>query len=267
LFRKIFVNTFQREEEELQLHAPSRGFDVKSFVILFWAALGLTIIKYYGEPLFFSEVLKNIGLESLGNSLHDWADAGTNSSLHHLGWWVGTMLFVYLLVPVLLIKLLFKEELSAYGLKWKDAFKDWWLYVLMLAVMIPLVVYFSSTKSFQSRYPFYNPAMNEKLWPDFWIWEIMYFAQFIGLEFFFRGFMTLGLRKRFGFYSIFIMTVPYCMIHYGKPMPETIGAIGAGLVLGTLAMKSRSIFMGVLIHYSVAITMDMCALWRKGFFH
>ncbi|MDQ3111056.1 MAG: CPBP family intramembrane metalloprotease, partial [Bacteroidota bacterium] len=77
---------------------------------------------------------------------------------------------------------------------------------------------------------------------------------------------TLGLRNRFGFYSIFIMTIPYCMIHFGKPMPETFGAIAAGFVLGTLAMKSRSIFMGVLIHYSVAITMDICSLWRKGMF-
>ena len=78
--------------------------------------------------------------------------------------------------------------------------------------------------------------------------------------------MTLGLKNRFGFYSIFIMTIPYCMIHFGKPMPETIGAIIAGLILGTLSMKSRSILLGVLIHYSIAISMDMCALWRKGYF-
>jgi membrane protease YdiL (CAAX protease family) len=140
------------------------------------------------------------------------------------------------------------------------------LYAVMLVVMLPLVIYFSSTTSFQSRYPFYNPVYDKSLFPDFIIWEIMYFAQFIGLEFFFRGFMVLGLKKRFGFYSVFIMTVPYCMIHFGKPMPETFGAIAAGFVLGMLAMKSRSIFMGVLIHYSVAITMDLCSLWRKGMF-
>ncbi|MCX6312533.1 MAG: CPBP family intramembrane metalloprotease [Bacteroidetes bacterium] len=267
MFKKIFINTFHREEEELLLHPPEKGFDLKTFVILFWAALGLAIIKYYGDPLFFANVTQGLGLTNLADGIREWTDSGNNSSLHHLAWWVGTLLLVYLFVPVLLIKLLFKEELSNYGLKWKGAFKDWWLYVVMLVIMLPLVVYFSSTTSFQSRYPFYSPQSHENLWPKFWIWEMMYFAQFIGLEFFFRGFMTLGLRKRFGFYSIFIMTIPYCMIHFGKPMPETIGAIGAGLVLGTLSMKSRSIFMGVMIHYSVAITMDLCALWRKGFFH
>ena len=49
------------------------------------------------------------------------------------------------------------------------------------------------------------------------------------------------------------MIVPYCMIHYGKPMPETLGAIVAGLILGTLAMRTRSIWGGVLIHIGVAI--------------
>ncbi len=56
------------------------------------------------------------------------------------------------------------------------------------------------------------------------------------------------------------MIVPYCMIHYGKPMPETLGAIGAGLILGTLAMRTKSIWGGVLIHIGVAMTMDVLAL-------
>ena len=84
--------------------------------------------------------------------------------------------------------------------------------------------------------------------------------QFFGLEFFFRGFILHGLRRALGANAIFVMIVPYCMIHFGKPMPETIGAIGAGLILGTLAMRTRSIWGGVLIHIGVAMTMDVLAL-------
>jgi hypothetical protein len=54
------------------------------------------------------------------------------------------------------------------------------------------------------------------------------------------------------------------MIHFGKPFGETIAAIIAGIVLCTLSLKSRSIVLGVLIHYTVAITMDLFALWREG---
>ena len=56
------------------------------------------------------------------------------------------------------------------------------------------------------------------------------------------------------------MIVPYCMIHYGKPMAETFGAIGAGMILGTIAMRTRSIWGGVAIHVGVAWTMDLLAV-------
>ena len=43
-----------------------------------------------------------------------------------------------------------------------------------------------------------------------------------------------------------------------------IALIIAGIILGTLSLKSRSIWLGVAIHFSVAITMDICSLWQKG---
>jgi membrane protease YdiL (CAAX protease family) len=43
-------------------------------------------------------------------------------------------------------------------------------------------------------------------------------------------------------------------------MAETFGAIGAGLILGTLAMRTRSIWGGVMIHVGVAWTMDLLAV-------
>jgi membrane protease YdiL (CAAX protease family) len=168
-------------------------------------------------------------------------------------------------LPVLVIKFVFKEKLRNYGLTKGSLFKDYKLYLLMFMVMIPLVLYFSRTDGFQYRYPFYRLATNEPLWPNFWTWELLYLFQFFCLEFFFRGFMVHGLKQRFGYYSVFMMTIPYCMIHFGKPLPETIAAIIAGIVLGTLSLKSRTIWMGVIIHYSVAIAMDLSALWQKGY--
>ena len=40
----------------------------------------------------------------------------------------------------------------------------------------------------------------------------------------------------------------------------SVGAIIAGTILGTLAMRTRSIWGGVLIHCAVAFTMDGMAL-------
>ncbi len=74
----------------------------------------------------------------------------------------------------------------------------------------------------------------------------------------------MELARRFGILGVAIMTVPYTMIHFGKPAPEAFAAIIAGLALGYLALRSKSFVPGIFLHVSVAITMDMLVLWRLG---
>jgi hypothetical protein len=54
------------------------------------------------------------------------------------------------------------------------------------------------------------------------------------------------------------------MIHYGKPYLEACAAIVAGVVLGSLSMKTRSIYAGFLVHGTVAILMDILSLDARG---
>ena len=54
------------------------------------------------------------------------------------------------------------------------------------------------------------------------------------------------------------------MIHFAKPLPETLGSIVTAIALGTLALRTRSIYGGVVIHCAVAWSMDLFALWQKG---
>jgi len=60
------------------------------------------------------------------------------------------------------------------------------------------------------------------------------------------------------------MCLPYMMIHFSKPWPEAFGAITFGAMLGLLALRSRSIWGGVAVHFSLAIAMDVFALLQKG---
>lgn len=259
LLRKIWS-----QENELWLaDPPTKKDNTRSLIILVWVALGLAITEYWGNTSFVVGVLKSWNATDAANAFSNYMSVGPDARLHSLCWWSGVIIFVYFVVPAFMTRFLFKMKLSDMGLTLKGSMQGWPLYVIMLGVMIPLVFFCSGTDSFQSRYPFYKMGPGESMWPNFIIWEIVYFIQFASLEFFFRGFITLGTRKSFGYMSIFVMMVPYCMIHFGKPMPETIGAIIAGIVLGTLSLKSRSVILGILIHYSVAITMDLMALWRK----
>ena len=56
------------------------------------------------------------------------------------------------------------------------------------------------------------------------------------------------------------MVGPYVMIHFPKPYLEACGALVAGVVLGSLSMKTRSIWAGFLVHATVAVLMDFLAL-------
>jgi membrane protease YdiL (CAAX protease family) len=56
------------------------------------------------------------------------------------------------------------------------------------------------------------------------------------------------------------MVVPYNMIHYGKTLSESLGAIFAGIILGTIALRTRSIWGGVFVHVAVALTMDFLTI-------
>jgi hypothetical protein len=54
------------------------------------------------------------------------------------------------------------------------------------------------------------------------------------------------------------------MIHFGKPLSECLGSVVAGIALGTLALRTGSIYGGVVVHCGVAWSMDLFALAHSG---
>lgn len=265
-FKNLFLDTWTNAEKfsiESNSTFNKRFVNVSTIVILIYIAIGLSVARYYGHT---DLILVQI-LDANPGKFSTWFSStfyGSEIGLFNQKiYWISTIVLIYLIIPILIIKIGFKQRLSDYGLTFKNVHKDYPLYLLMLVIMIPIVYIASSTSSFQDRYPIFQP-IKESLFPIFIWWQIAYFIQFIAVEFFFRGFILHGLKNRFGFYAIFISMIPYCMVHFGKPFGETISAIFAGIILGTLSLKSRSIVLGVLIHYSVAITMDIFALYREG---
>lgn len=192
------------------------------------------------------------------------ACCSARDSTGRLVYWALTGIACYLILPLITIRFILRRPLADFGVRWQGALAAWRLYLGMLALMLPLVWLASGSGGFLRLYPFMHFAPGASPWPTLLWWEPMYFAQFFALEFFFRGFMLHGLAPQCGRMSVLIMTVPYTMLHFGKPMPETLAAIAAGMLLGSLSLKSRSIFLGALIHCSVALSMDTAALWRKG---
>jgi len=193
-----------------------------------------------------------------GAGVEAFFDDGEYARLHELGYWSVCTFVGYLLVPAFWAKVVMGRSLRETGMSGEGFLRHAWIYVVLFAVVLPIIYGVSLTESFQRTYPFYRRAGRSAF--DFLAWELLYALQFLSLEFFFRGFLVHGLKRRFGFYSIFVATIPYCMIHFGKPMPEALGSIAAGLMLGLASLLTGSIWLGVLVHVSVAVSMDVFAL-------
>jgi len=182
--------------------------------------------------------------------------------LVRMAMWTTGALALYVLVPSLVIRVVFRERVRDYGMNARDFRKHLPLYLLFFIPVAALVLVVAASPEFQAKYPFYKEPKGPA---DFLVWEFLYIIQFFSLEFFFRGFLVHGLKQRLGSLAAFAMVAPYVMIHFNKPLYETIGAVVAGSVLGLLSLRTGSIAGGVAIHGAVAVMMDLAAMAHRGF--
>lgn len=171
--------------------------------------------------------------------------------------------FLALCLPLIPIYLIQKKDLkNFYGLSNKGfEIKP---YLIMLCIMIPFIFIAGESDSFQRIYPRYKPeiAENNGLLSEYFsitFFEIFYFFRFFAVEVFFRGFLVIGLSKLIDKKAILPIAILYSAWHFGKPLGEAIGAFFGGYILGILAYKTESIYGGIMIHYGVALLMELSA--------
>lgn len=238
--------------------APSaqRPTDYRAAVCLVMVAVVLTLHEYFGGRSFYESSLRPL-LADFAES-HHWLNFDSYDDLFGYGWWVLARVIGYI-GPLVVWKLVFPEDsLLDMGLRTRGFMKHLWIYLGCLLVVVLAMLVLATQPEFLNYYPFYKKS--SRSWFDFMAWQGMYWMQFLALELFFRGWMLAALRRTMGMGAIFVMVVPYCMIHFGKPYLEAHAAIVAGVVLGSLAMRTRSIYAGFLVHISVAFLMDTMAL-------
>lgn len=255
----FFRRTWQTLDEEARLATLTRTKpDYRPHVAFVLLAVTLTLHEYYGGRSFYGEAIHPY-LEDLERGGLAFLQVNKFRELYGYGYWVLARVVGYVVVPIALWRLLFREaSILDMGLRTRGFLSHLGLYALSLTVVLAAMLVVGRQADFANYYPFYKLA--SRSWFDLLVWEAIYFIQFLALEFYFRGFLLESLRHTMGSSAIFAIAVPYCMIHYGKPYLETHGAIIAGVVLGSLAMKTRSIYAGFLVHIAVAGTMDCMAL-------
>ena len=236
-------------------------FDTRPLVCLLIVAISLTVQEYYGGRKLYDVVIRP-WLQQLEAGGWRRIHLAQFDDFYGYAWWVVSRILGYVVFPFPIWKMLYpRDSLLDLGLRIRGFSRHIWIYCACLAVVIPAMLIVANQPDFGTYYPFYK--LSSRSWYDLILWESIYFVQFFALELFFRGFVVGTLRRSLGATAIFAMAVPYCMIHYGKPYLEAHGAIVAGVVLGSLSAKTRSIYAGFLVHITVALSMDFLALWHR----
>ncbi len=262
----FFRKTWRELDEEARRAASSATPEVTDYrrpaVCLIVAAVVLTLHEYYGGRAFYESTLRPI-LQEFESEGARHIHVEKYDELYSYAWWSLARIVGYTLVPLTVWKFVFPhDKVLDMGLRVRGFLGHVWIYALCLMVVLGAMAVVARQPDFLAYYPFYKQS--SRSWSDLGMWWAMYFAQFFALEFFFRGWMLASLRKTMGAAAIFVMAVPYCMIHFGKPYLEAHAAIVAGVVLGSLSMRTRSIYAGFLVHVTVAGLMDFFALWTRG---
>jgi membrane protease YdiL (CAAX protease family) len=160
----------------------------------------------------------------------------------------------YLLLPAFISKFLYKKNLQEIGLSLPNNKK---MTIILtssaLIIMLPMILYFSTLKQFQSYYFWGHTSLIQFIIIQFVLVPFYYFAE----EFFFRGFLFINLWNRVGWHSFWISEIIFTYAHLGKPWLEVILSIPASIVLNYLVLKTRSIFPSMLVHYSMGVLLNV----------
>ncbi len=190
-------------------------------------------------------------------------------------YWFATSVLLYLIVPLLLSAATKGSFNEKYGLGLGDWRQGLTISALFLAIMLPLVALASSSSAFKGMYPLAGDGAYIKTSADgarveslsiFALYELGYFAYFIAWEFLFRGWMVHGLSPTFGRTgAILVQVAPFVIMHFGKAEAETLGSVIAGVALGVLSVRTRSMWYGAAIHGAIAMWMDCLSVPRSVF--
>ncbi|MCD4785685.1 MAG: CPBP family intramembrane metalloprotease [Candidatus Eremiobacteraeota bacterium] len=164
---------------------------------------------------------------------------------------------LFFLVAPVIILLILGEDLKEYGFTFGD-YKTGLLYTgIILLIMAPALYWMSGLKTVVK---FYTNANQGGIW---WV-VFRYLLYMISWEFLFRGYFYYSLEERTGSLAMWIQSVPFAIMHMGKPAIEALTCYFGGVFLGYLSMKTRSFYYAVLIHWGIYVMLSFFIYMRGG---
>jgi membrane protease YdiL (CAAX protease family) len=159
---------------------------------------------------------------------------------------------LYLLVPLAVVILGFRDAPARYGLRLGNWRWGIGLIVIGLAVMTPVVMLLASMPDFRA---YYGPSMAPL--PDLLVTNTL---DLVPAEFLLRGFLMFALLRVIGPIGVLVVQFPFVLAHLGKPEIELFSTLFGGLVYAWVDWRTGSILWSALAHiYIVTLLVVLSA--------
>ncbi|MFA6183883.1 MAG: hypothetical protein WC682_02145 [Parcubacteria group bacterium] len=171
-------------------------------------------------------------------------------------------LVVFLLLPLLYIKVILKEDLNNFGFKinkWKEGF---FIFPVCLLIMGGFFYIIFSYTNFSQNY-FLGKYDMVNSYAYLFVYEFLIVNLFVFLyEVFFRGFVMFYFGKRFNVYTIFIQFLLFLIFldMMGRLSMDYVFYMMTALLAGMIAYKSKSLVYSYLFSIIVLIASDIIYL-------
>ncbi|MDI6778475.1 MAG: CPBP family intramembrane metalloprotease [Patescibacteria group bacterium] len=157
------------------------------------------------------------------------------------GEWFWLNLILFFVFPALIAKYVLRENFSDFGLD-KGKMKIGLLMAAGGTVAFVAIDYILISKPDYQNYFFIYPPIAQNFWMFVWFELFVMSVVFFAREFFFRGFLQLGLGKKIGGYAILIQAVLFSALFLKQSWFTTAMAFFLALFAGYAASKSQSIY-------------------------
>mgnify|MGYP006935316535 CR=1 FL=1 len=218
---------------------------------------------------FWMKFILGFSILALDRSSNVWSIASTyfngNDALFVFKILSNLKSFIVLILPLGLFYLITENDKTKnfYGLISRDFNPR--PFLILLAIASSFIIIGGFIGDIQSFYPMYLKSGGPKFaiehnlaaWIPMLMYELPYGIDFISVEMFFRGFLIFAFYRYLGPYVVIPMIVTYCVLHFGKPLTESISSVFGGYILGIIALNHKSIWGGVIIHMGVAWMMEI----------
>ncbi len=211
-----------------------------------------TIYNYQGSSKFF--------LRNIYNSIRIFR---AQAYSYYYQW---SMAFLLLgIIPAIIVKVGFRERLEEYGLKFKRPLIGLFIALLGIIFVTPFTYFGAKNPDFYKVYPLVKNSFQSV--ENFAVAEFFYFLYYIGYEFFFRGFLFMGIRKHIGDWEAMgVSLMATVLLHVDRPQGEMAMAILAGIVFPVIVRKMKSLWPVILIHAYTGISLDYWIIINSGGF-